>query len=64
MRVRSSSAPTVRSRPNQRALSMASAAGSTKPSRRLDVALGEVVGLARARSATRPMIAPRAGSTA
>ena len=31
MRVRSSSAPTVRSRPNQRALSMASAAGSTNP---------------------------------
>ena len=31
MRVRSSSAPTVRSRPNQRALSMARAAGSTKP---------------------------------
>ena len=34
MRVRSSSAPTVRRRPNQRALSMASAAGSTNPARR------------------------------
>ena len=31
MRVRSSSAPTVRRRPNQRALSMASAAGSANP---------------------------------
>ena len=46
MRVRSSSAPTVRRRPNQRALSMASAAGSTKPAEQLDVAAGEVVGLA------------------
>ena len=34
MRVRSSSAPTVRRRPNHRALSMARAAGSTKPARR------------------------------
>jgi hypothetical protein len=33
MRVRSSSAPTVRRRLNQRALSMASAASSTKPAR-------------------------------
>ena len=45
MRLRSSSAPTVRSRPNQRALSTARAAGSTKPLEQLDVALGEVVGL-------------------
>ena len=46
MRVRSSSAPTVRRRPNQRALSMASAAGSTKPlsSSRSRAVKGVVVG--------------------
>ena len=54
MRVRSSSAPTVRSRPNQRALSMARAAGSTKPVEELDVALGEVVRRRRARATMQP----------
>ena len=43
MRVRSSSAPTVRSRPNQRALSMASATRLDEAVDQLDVALGEVV---------------------
>ena len=60
MRVRSSSAPTVRSRPNQRALSMARATGSTKPlssSRSRPVKWRSLV----CSTASTPMIEPRAG---
>ena len=63
MRVRSSSAPTVRRRLNQRALSMASAAGSTNPARRSTSR--EVKWCESPCSIdSRPMIDPRAGSTA
>ena len=63
MRVRSSSAPTVRRRPNQRALSMASAAGSTKPAS--SSTSRPVKWWASPCSMdTSPMIDPRAGSTA